>query len=302
MYDLQSVVPMPSGKRRSPNAGIAGKRAPVPGTGGRSVWGKPGRRDAVRVKGWRKGMAVLSRDYYDCTVMLSYEWEESFQHRPPKGCLQIILIEEGCVALRLNQERCFLQAGALLVTAVTIAASLPDWIIRPRSSWSTDTLEPGSRNILELPGGTFQARVEMVTFWSGDSSLLWMALNTTYAVMILVSEAGSIRAVAACEAITWPLVSSSSNQALADRSGWGIDCARAPDMHAVATSRLAANFFINIRCFTSMRGKDDAPAMRAGGNRPPARTANARREALEHAGRGWFKTPLQKHFARCARH
>lgn len=59
-------------------------------------------------------MAVLSRDYYDCTVMLSYEWEESFQHRPPKGCLQIILIEEGCVALRLNQERCFLQAGALL--------------------------------------------------------------------------------------------------------------------------------------------------------------------------------------------
>ena len=59
-------------------------------------------------------MAVLSRDYYDCTVMLSYEWEESFQHRPPKGCLQVILIEEGCVVLRLNQERCFLQAGALL--------------------------------------------------------------------------------------------------------------------------------------------------------------------------------------------
>ncbi|MNW14096.1 hypothetical protein D3C71_2122280 [compost metagenome] len=63
--------------------------------------------------------------------------------------------------------------------------------------------------------------------------------------MILVSEAGSIRVVAACDAITWPLVSSSSSQALADSTGWGIGCAIAPDMHAVATSRPAANFFIN---------------------------------------------------------
>jgi len=35
--------------------------------------------------------------------------------------------------------------------------------------------------------------------------------------------------------------------------------------------------------------------------RPPAPRAVARREALEHVGRGWFKTPLGKHFARGAR-
>ena len=60
--------------------------------------------------------------------------------------------------------------------------------------------------------------------------------------MILVSEAGSMRAVAACEAITWPLVSSSSSQALADSSGAGNACAQAPDAKAAAASVAAANF------------------------------------------------------------
>ena len=64
--------------------------------------------------------------------------------------------------------------------------------------------------------------------------------------MILVKDAGSMRVVAACDAMTWPLVSSSSSQALADSAGAGIDCAIALDIQAVATSRLAANFFINI--------------------------------------------------------
>lgn len=64
--------------------------------------------------------------------------------------------------------------------------------------------------------------------------------------MILVKDAGSIRFVAACDAMTCPLVSSSKSQALADSAGAGIDCAMAPEIHAVATSRLAANFFINI--------------------------------------------------------
>lgn len=59
-------------------------------------------------------MAILSRRYKTCTVTLSYEWEETFQHRPPKENLQIILIEEGCVALRINQDRCYLQSGAIL--------------------------------------------------------------------------------------------------------------------------------------------------------------------------------------------
>ncbi len=55
-----------------------------------------------------------------------------------------------------------------------------------------------------------------------------------------------MRVVAACDAITCPLVSSSKSQALADKAGAGTVCATAPDMHAAATIRLAANFFINI--------------------------------------------------------
>ncbi|MDT4859179.1 hypothetical protein FQZ97_936780 [compost metagenome] len=64
-------------------------------------------------------------------------------------------------------------------SARAMAASLPDWIIRPRRRSSTDTFEPGSRNIFELPAGTFQARVETVTSWVADSSFLLRASNTT---------------------------------------------------------------------------------------------------------------------------
>ncbi|MFY1855452.1 hypothetical protein ACOTEH_28635 [Achromobacter xylosoxidans] len=39
-----------------------------------------------------------------------------------------------------------------------------------------------------------------------------------------------------------------------------------------------------------MQGKDGARATLAGGLRPPSRSADARREALEHGNRGWFKT------------
>ncbi|MNW12790.1 hypothetical protein D3C71_2105660 [compost metagenome] len=60
-----------------------------------------------------------------------------------------------------------------------MAASLPDWIIKPRSRSSTVTFEPGSRNIFELPAGTFQARVEMTTICPGVTSLLFKASNTT---------------------------------------------------------------------------------------------------------------------------
>ena len=75
--------------------------------------------------------------------------------------------------------------------------------------------------------------------------------------MILVSEAGSMRAVAACEAITWPLVSSSSSQALADSSGAGNACAQAPDAKAAAASVAAANFAGPCRC--AGKGLKDAP-------------------------------------------
>ncbi|HIW73647.1 MAG TPA: AraC family transcriptional regulator [Firmicutes bacterium] len=59
-------------------------------------------------------MAVLSQRYRSGTITLTYEWEEAFRSRPPKGSLQIVLVEEGCVALRINRDRCYLQAGALL--------------------------------------------------------------------------------------------------------------------------------------------------------------------------------------------
>ncbi|MDT4859178.1 hypothetical protein FQZ97_936770 [compost metagenome] len=62
----------------------------------------------------------------------------------------------------------------------------------------------------------------------------------------MVRDAGSIRVIASCEAMTCPLVSSSRSHAFADSAGAGMDCAMAPETHAAATIRLAANFFINI--------------------------------------------------------
>lgn len=59
-------------------------------------------------------MAVLKRIYADQAEPLAYEREEDFRRRPPRGCLQIVLIEQGSVALKINQDRNFLQAGALL--------------------------------------------------------------------------------------------------------------------------------------------------------------------------------------------
>ncbi|GLK92285.1 hypothetical protein GCM10008164_00210 [Achromobacter xylosoxidans] len=91
--------------------------------------------------------------------------------------------------------------------------------------------------------------------------------------MILVKDAGSIRAVAACDAITCPLVSSSNSQALADKAG--AVCAKALDTHAAATSKPAANFFINISLLHFHAWFFPA--------REPAR-----RPQLEHARRGWF--------------
>ena len=89
--------------------------------------------------------------------------------------------------------------------------------------------------------------------------------------MILVSEAGSMRAVAACEAITWPLVSSSSSHALADSSGAGNACAHAPDAKAEAASMATANFARPGRL--AGKGLKDAPAGPAG-SRPDHAAGN----------------------------
>ena len=63
-------------------------------------------------------------------------------------------------------------------SASATAASLPDCTISPRNRLSTVTSEPGSRNIFELPAGTFQARVDTRTFCSGFSVPSCSAPNT----------------------------------------------------------------------------------------------------------------------------
>lgn len=55
-------------------------------------------------------MPIFGRTYCTDTAV----WTEEFRRRPPEGYLQIFLLEEGSIAVRLNQSRCFLQAGALL--------------------------------------------------------------------------------------------------------------------------------------------------------------------------------------------
>ena len=50
------------------------------------------------------------------TYPLSYTLAETFDAAEPAQELKIILVENGCVTLRINQERCFLQAGALIFT------------------------------------------------------------------------------------------------------------------------------------------------------------------------------------------
>src|SRR5471032_1387824 len=62
--------------------------------------------------------------------------------------------------------------------------------------------------------------------------------------MILVSEAGSMRALGSCEAITWPLVASSSSQDLAAMFGGGSVCATAADINNTLEASAAINFFM----------------------------------------------------------
>ena len=132
--------------------------------------------------------------------------------------------------------------------------------------------------------------------------------------MILVSEAGSMRAVAACEAITWPLVSSSSSQALADSSGAGNACAQAPDAKAAA-SMATANFAGP--CRSLEKAKTPPPGLRVHVPIMPRGTyfidnidcsaslhacvsAGATRGAgIEHARGAWFSAPHPVIHAAC---
>lgn len=59
-------------------------------------------------------MPLSCRYVPDRVVPLSFNKNELFKKRPGKEKLQVILIESGCIALRFNQERFYLQSGALI--------------------------------------------------------------------------------------------------------------------------------------------------------------------------------------------
>src|SRR4051812_25354192 len=62
--------------------------------------------------------------------------------------------------------------------------------------------------------------------------------------MIFVSEAGSTRESASCEAITWPLVTSSRIHDLAAMVGGGRVCATAAERSSTLVLRATISFFI----------------------------------------------------------
>ena len=88
-------------------------------------------------------------------------------------------------------------------SASATVASLPDCTIMPCSSSSTVTGFRGSMNIREPPD--FHARCETVTVCSSVIAFFFSASKTRYAVISLVSDAGSIRSPAFCAAMVCPL-------------------------------------------------------------------------------------------------
>src|SRR6267378_900753 len=97
-------------------------------------------------------------------------------------------------------------------SASAMQASLPDCTSMPLMSSSTVTGRRGSMNMRE-PGAR-QARTETGACCSSVSFLSRSAENTRYAVISLVSDAGSKRSSALCATSTWPLVTSPTIHAL----------------------------------------------------------------------------------------
>ena len=95
-----------------------------------------------------------------------------------------------------------------VVSASAMAASLPDTAIMPCSNSSTLTAFFGSMNMREP--STRHALVETVTICEGTSSLSLSARKTRYALISLVSDAGSRGSSAFCAASVWPLRTSTS--------------------------------------------------------------------------------------------
>ena len=93
-------------------------------------------------------------------------------------------------------------------SASAIDASLPDCTIIPCISSSTDTARRGSMNIREP--SACHAAADTGTLCDGVILPSCSAANTRYAVMSLVSDAGSRRSSAFCATIGVPLAKSSS--------------------------------------------------------------------------------------------
>src|SRR6185295_4575965 len=104
-------------------------------------------------------------------------------------------------------------------SASAIAASLPDCTIVPRSSSSTETAFRGSMNIREP--SACHAAFETGTICAGLIVLSRSAANIRYAVISLVSDAGSRRSSALSATIPWPLAKSTSRYAGAPIAGGG---------------------------------------------------------------------------------
>ncbi len=110
-------------------------------------------------------------------------------------------------------------------SASAMQASLPDCTIMPRISSSTVTGFFGSMNMRE-PGAR-QAFSEALTCSSSVSFFSLSAANTRYAVISLVSDAGSKRSSGFSAARIWPLETSATTQARPTTCGGCGACARA---------------------------------------------------------------------------
>lgn len=65
------------------------------------------------IKG-RDAMMLQCRFDPDYSVPISFNIKEDFCQPPDQNGLQIIHVESGCAALRINNDRCFIQSGVLI--------------------------------------------------------------------------------------------------------------------------------------------------------------------------------------------
>src|ERR1700682_6391739 len=130
-------------------------------------------------------------------------------------------------------------AEPAVTSANAIAASLPDCTISPCSSSSTDTAFLGSMNILD-PSAR-HAFWDTVAICDGVSSWSLSARKTRYAVIYLVSEAGSRGSSALTATRVWPLRTSIRRYALAAIDGGATAAGTTVWLDAAIEKKTSAN-------------------------------------------------------------